>query len=71
MAIFDIAFTDEDYVTLIQILEEWEANGLAETADSRKRRAIILKTKLLLQKQEAYVDRLFEAAIQPSTALQT
>lgn len=71
MTMFDAAFTDDDYTTLIHILHEWEMTGLAEQSIQRNERATLLKAKLILQRNAAHVDRMFESMIPQNTAQQT
>ncbi|MBR9802477.1 hypothetical protein GYB59_12685 [bacterium] len=59
MALLDAEFTDDDYTTLIHILEEWEAFGSAEASTHRKETATLLKAKLFLQRNDAHVNRMF------------
>ncbi|TWT34905.1 hypothetical protein Enr8_23200 [Blastopirellula retiformator] len=42
MAMLDAEITDDDYTTLIHILEEWEAFGSAEASTHRKETATLL-----------------------------
>ena len=59
MAMLDAEITDDDYTTLIHILEEWESFGSAETSTHRKETSTRLKAKLFLQRNDAHVNQMF------------
>lgn len=68
MTKIDAAFTDEDYATLIGVLDEWTESESSEPSAWRNERAILLKAKLLFHQYEARIQHTFQEAVQPDAA---